>query len=294
MKIILLFILSFTTTVGAQNLKLTQLGEKLFFDPLLSGQNTMSCASCHNPQTGWSDLNRTAIGENGTVGNRRTQSLIDVAQNTEYFWDGRALSLEEQALGPIQSPAEMNQNLDELLLELKNQPHYVESFKHLFQSEVKIEFVAKALAAFERTINHPYSAFEKWFYQKDEGAISEDAKKGFQLFRSPKARCHSCHLGMSLSDGQFWDIGLDTTDVGRGPIEPNNEWAQFGFRTPILWGVSTHPPFFHNGSAKTLLDVVEHYNKGGVTDRDSIHPNIRPLGLTIQEKKQLVDFLKTL
>lgn len=294
MKIIIFIALLISIHVNAQNLTLVQLGEKLFFDPILSGNNTMSCASCHNPQTGWSDRNQTAIGENGTIGNRRTQSLIDVAQHTEFFWDGRALSLEEQALGPIQSPAEMNQNLNELLSELKNQSHYVESFHHLFQSEIKIELVAKAIAAFERTITHPYSSFEKWFYQKDETAISEDAKKGFQLFRSPKARCHSCHLGMSFSDDQYWDIGLITTDLGRGPIEPNNEWAQFGFRTPILWGVSSHPPFFHNGSAKTLMDVVEHYNKGGVADRDSVHPNIRPLGLTIEEKKQLVEFLKTL
>ncbi len=275
-------------------LTLEQLGEKLFFDPRLSGNNTMSCASCHNPNKGWTDGLPTAIGENGFIGSRRTPTLIETVHLRKYFWDGRAESLEQQALGPLTAANEMNQNLDLLLTELTSDSGYVFEFKNLFADQkITISNLATAIAAFERTITHQPTRYEKWL-AGDRLALSESEVRGQQLFHSRSLRCNLCHKNPDWTDGLFWDIGLPGEDLGRGVYEPDNLFSQHGFKTPTLWGVGRRGPYFHDGSARTLEDVVEHYNQGGKVERDSVHIQIHPLEMTAQEKADLVAFLRSL
>lgn len=270
------------------------LGKKLFFDPRLSGNNAISCASCHNPMLGWSDGLPKSIGFNGKILARRTPTIIDSKFQMRLFWDGRAHILEEQALGPIESPDEMNQNLNDLVAELEQIKGYQDLFKNAFADGViSLNNIASALAEFQRTIIHTKSEFEKYL-AKEPNTVSEAALRGQKIFNSPRARCFACHRGAALSDSKFWDIGLNTEDRGRGPFELDNKFAEFAFKTPTLWGVASRGPYFHDGSAKTLADVVEHYNKGGVVFRDSLAPQIGALGLTDQEKLDLIAFLKSL
>lgn len=245
----------------------------------------MSCASCHNPQFGWTDHRPVAIGEDGIAGKRRTPTLIDVGRLPKLFWDGRATSLEEQALGPITSPIEMNQNLDELIAELKADNIYPNIFANLFaDKQINTSNLAQALAAFERTIIH----------DKADHEPTASEIRGQQLFHSRSLRCNLCHKPPYFTDGLFWDIGLIGDDLGRGVYEPDNKFASHAFKTPTLWGLSKRGPYFHDGSAKTIEEVIEHYNKGGEVERDSVHPQIHPLEMTEQEKADLAAYLRTL
>lgn len=275
-------------------LTLEQLGEKLFFDPRLSGNNTMSCASCHNPNKGWADGLPTAVGENGFVGTRRTPTLIETGHLRKYFWDGRADTLEQQVLGPLTAANEMNQNLDQLIIELSADAEYVFQFQNIFSDQkITINNLAVAIAAFEKTIRHQASRYEKWL-AGDRSALSESEIRGQQLFHSRNLRCNLCHKNPDWTDGLFWDIGLPGEDLGRGVYEPDNLFSQHGFKTPTLWGVGRRGPYFHDGSARTLEDVIEHYNQGGKVERESVHIQIHPLEMTAQEKADLVAFLRSL
>lgn len=264
-----------------------ELGKTLFFDPRLSGNNKISCATCHIPEKGWSDGLATAVGFEGKVLSRKTPTVAYLEDDKIFFWDGRATSLEEQALGPITSPDEMNQNLEELVVELENVPAYVAMFNTAYPGEsISKENIANALAVFERSLNKRNSAFDRW-QAGDNEAMSSDAKWGHSTMHTWEANCISCHRGNDFNDGGLWDIGVFSIEPGAG--------GKFRFKTPTLRDVALRAPFMHNGSLKTLEDVVRFYARGGDVLRETrAAPMREKIDLSEKEIFQVVEFLKTL
>jgi cytochrome c peroxidase len=270
-----------------------ELGKALFFDPRLSATGTIACASCHRPQFSWTDSTPTSIGVPGTPLARRSPTILNLAWGEALFWDGRAGSLEEQAVGPIQADQEMNMPMDKLIHLLKAIPAYARLFEQAYPNEpVSSATIGKAIATFERTVVSGISPFDEWI-MGDESAISESAKTGFDLFND-KARCVKCHSGWNFTDDSFHDLGFEAQDRGRGKLLPQIEAAQFAFKTPTLRNVDQRAPYFHDGSLRTLEDVIEHYDSGKWIKRPSLSEELRKLDLTDAEKRSLVDFMKTL
>jgi len=268
------------------------LGRALFFDPRLSRSSFVSCASCHNPAFSWADGNARATGDSMKTLGRRTPTILNLAWADALFWDGRAGTLEQQALGPITSAAEMNLPAERLVSRLSAVPEYVSRFKAAYPSEgITAATVGKAIAVFERSVVSGSAPFDRWV-AGDARAISEDAKRGFVLFNT-KARCSQCHMGWRFTDDGFQDIGLPGEDRGRGAIVKLDE-TQHAFKTPTLRNVSERAPYMHDGSIATLEEVVELYDRGGEVSRPSLSDEIHPLHLTAAEKGQLLAFLRTL
>lgn len=268
------------------------LGKKLFFDPRLSGADYISCATCHNPSFSWGDGLARGFGNGMTQLARRTPTILNAAFGELMMWDGRFESLEEQALGPMAAAAEMNQALDAIADELNGIPGYRTLFKVAFPEDgLTIENVARAIATFERTVVSGTAPFDLWI-AGEETAISEAAKRGFDLFNG-KANCVACHSGWNFTDDSFHDIGLASDDLGRGEHFPNTVKMQHAFKTPTLRNAVERAPYMHDGSIVTLRDVVTHYDTGGI-QRPSLSDEMRPLGLTQQEQDDLVAFMATL
>lgn len=270
-----------------------ELGKRLFFDPRLSGSNFISCATCHNPALGWSDGQPQAVGHGMQVLARATPTILNTAYQRVQFWDGRASTLEEQALGPIVAPGEMNQPLDELVAELKAIPGYVERFAAAYPGEgVRAETIAKAIAAFERTVIAGESDFDRWLTGAN-GAMNREALWGFVVFKG-KGNCTACHTGHNFADDKFHNIGLKGVEnPGRYAIEPK-EALKGAFKTPTLRDVALTAPYMHNGAYATLEEVVEHYDAGGFKNAGTPSEDMKPLNLTKEDKKALVAFLKSL
>lgn len=269
-----------------------ELGKKLFFDPRLSGADYISCATCHNPSFSWGDGLPTGFGHQMTQLGRRTPTILNTAFGELMMWDGRFESLEEQALGPMAAEAEMNQELDAIADELRAIPGYRVLFNVAFpQDGLTIDNVAKAIATFERTVISGTAPFDLWI-AGEETAISEAAKRGFDLFNG-KANCVACHAGWNFTDDSFHDVGLDDDDLGRGEHFPDNVKMQHAFKTPTLRNALERAPYMHDGSLVTLRNVVEHYDTGFV-ERASLSDEVRRLNLSEQEKDDLVAFMATL
>ncbi len=268
-----------------------ELGKMLFFDPRLSRENNLTCASCHNPSFAWEDAQPTSVGTPMSRLGRHTPTVLNLAWGELYFWDGRAESLEEQALGPIQAGGEMAQDLDELLVELRNVPGYVQFFENVFPGEgVTADNIGKAIATYERTLVSAEAPFDRWV-KGDDNAISEAAKRGFEVFNT-KARCASCHEGWNFTDWGFHDIGLGDADEGRYEVLEFDA-LKHAFKTPGLRNIVERAPYMHDGSLKTLEEVVDHYDSGFVK-RPSLSSEMQELGLTASEKSDLVAFLQSL
>lgn len=268
-----------------------ELGKMLFFDPRLSRENNLTCASCHNPSFAWEDAQPTSVGTPMSRLGRHTPTVLNLAWGELYFWDGRAESLEEQALGPIQAGGEMAQDLGELLIELRQVPGYVEVFETVFPGEgITAENIGKAIATYERTLVSAEAPFDRWV-KGDENAISKAAKRGFEVFNT-KARCASCHEGWNFTDWGFHDIGLGDADEGRYEVLEFDA-LKHAFKTPGLRNIVERAPYMHDGSLKTLEEVVDHYDKGFVK-RPSLSSEMQELGLTAGEKSDLVAFLQSL
>jgi cytochrome c peroxidase len=269
------------------------LGKQLFFDPRLSGDNRMSCATCHVPDKGWGDGLSAAKGRGGKSLARNTPSLLNVGFYATYLWDGRAGSLEAQALTPIESADEMNQDLGELERELNAVPGYVKQFQAVFGANVTRQGVAKALAAFQRTLITKPSAYDRYLAGEKE-ALSAEAKEGLRLFQG-EAGCVRCHRGPLLSDGKFYRLGAELRDQGRGGVTQKKEDAH-KFRTPGLRNVADTGPYLHDGSLKTLDDVLVFYYRGVPTSHPAGLPlDVEPLlGQSFSETAALVAFLKSL
>ena len=269
-----------------------ELGKNLFFDPRLSGSNWISCGTCHNPAMGWSDGLPTAIGNGQKTLGRATPTIINSAFNVLQMWDGRFRSLEQQALGPIGAPGEMHQDVKELLKELSKISGYKQLFENAYPGEgITEKTIAKAIASFERTIISTDSPFDEWV-KGDKSALSGEAIRGFELFEG-KAKCVKCHSGYNFTDNGFHNIGLkNAKDMGRFAIR-KVKINKGAFKTPTLRDIAKTAPYMHNGEYETLDQVVEHYNRGGVSKK-SLDPNITPLNLSHQEKSDLVAFLNSL
>ena len=269
-----------------------KLGKKLFFDKRLSGPNKISCSTCHNPEKGWSDGLPTAKGLNNKTLSRATPTIINSGYNRVHMWDGRFRTLEDQALGPMSSPEEMGQDLEKLVDELLEDESYRLMFKQAYPGEkVDKNTVAKALAIFERTIISDNTPFDQWV-KGDENAISQSAKNGFKLFEG-KAACSKCHSDYNFTDDSFHNIGLkDNKDQGRYVIR-KVKILKGAFKTPTLREIAKTAPYMHNGSYNTLMEVIDHYDRGGDV-KENLSPDIEPLNLTREEKQDLVEFMKSL
>jgi cytochrome c peroxidase len=268
------------------------LGKKLYFDSRLSAANLLSCASCHSPAYGWGDGQPKGIGHGMKQLGRRSPTIINAAYGQIFMWDGRAATLEQQALGPIQADVEMNLPLDQLIQRLKNIPEYDALFQAAFPKEgISPNTIAKAIATYERTVVSGRAPFDAWI-EGDEQAISHEAKRGFVLFNT-KAGCSSCHSGWNFTDDSFHDIGLADADIGRGKILPGVVKMKHAFKTPGLREINRRGPYMHDGSIRTLDAVIAHYDRGGI-NRPSRSDQIKPLRLSAKERSDLVAFLHTL
>jgi cytochrome c peroxidase len=268
------------------------LGRMLFHDTRLSGSGALACASCHNAGFGYGDGLPKGLGNDMKPLARRSPSIVNGAWGALFMWDGRAASLEAQALGPIAAATEMNQPLDRLTHALSAIRGYQALFAAAFPRQaVTPARIAEAIATYERTIVSAPAPFDAWV-EGDESAISAAARRGFALFNG-KARCALCHAGWYFSDDGFHDIGLPDTDEGRGRIARHVIKMQHAFKTPGLREITQRGPFMHDGSLPTLEAVVAYYNRGGV-DRSSRSELIGPLGLASGEQADIVAFLRTL
>ena len=272
--------------------QLATLGKMLFFDPRLSGNKNMNCATCHNPSFGFETPVETPVGAANTHLARQAPTVLNAAWVSPNFWDGRAKTLEEQAAGPITAAAEMNGKLDDIVENLKNVPDYKKWFEEVFPSSgINQENLLTAIATYERTVVSGWSPFDRWV-DGDETAINDSAKRGFDLFTG-KASCSSCHTGWNFTDNKFHDIGLDTKDIGRAKLEPNNPKALHAFKTPGLRNTAYRKPFMHNGSVPDLESVIVHYESGGEF-RPSKSDLMIPFSLEDNEREDLIAFLNTL
>jgi cytochrome c peroxidase len=271
-----------------------QLGRKLFFDPLLSADRTIACASCHDPAHGFASPQPRAVGVGGKQGKRNAPSLFNRAYGLSFFWDGREATLESQALRPIEDPLEMGASLPEVVTRLQSHADYRARFQAVFPDGVTAANIGKALASFERTLLLGNSQVDR-FRLGEITALSESEKHGMWLFES-RGRCWRCHAGPNFTDEQYHNTGVSwgKSPADWGRYEVTREEDDRGrFKTPSLRGVADTAPYMHDGSLKTLEEVVEFYNQGGGKN-PSLDAALAPLQLTRDEAKNLVSFLKAL
>jgi len=271
-----------------------RLGRQLYFDKRLSVDNTISCASCHAPPTGWANPHATDTGVRGQVGGRNSGTVINSGYMQFQFWDGRAPTLEAQAVGPIANPIEMGETLDNAVKKLNDIPGYLEQFHVVFGSAATADGIGKAIAAFERSIVSGPSPYDRYL-MGDREALTPAARRGMELFKG-KARCTPCHSGPLFSDQSFHNLGVgqngDKPDIGREQVTKDAR-DRGKFKTPTLRNIAQTPPYLHTGTEKTLLDVVEFYDQGGIAN-DNLDRMMLPLALTQGEKEDLVAFLEAL
>jgi cytochrome c peroxidase len=275
-----------------------ELGKKLFFDPRLSAEGNLSCASCHSPLFGWSDGLSTAKGFKGKHLGRASPTVVNTGYNSIQMWDGRKRSLEDQAMGPMESVDEMAMNLTALFQWLAESPAYKAAFEKAYPGEaIDHKTASKALAAFERTIVSNDSPFDRWL-SGDKQAMTPQQVRGFRLFSDRnKANCIACHQAPNFTDNGFHNLGLASydqpnPDMGRFAIKPLPS-MRGAFKTPTLRDIALTAPYFHDGSAKSLLETVEHYNRGGVATKDKSQ-EMKVLNLTRQEMEDMVAFMQAL
>ena len=280
------------------NAERINLGRHLFFDPRLSGEGNMSCATCHNPGLGWSDGLATAKGVKSTILPRATPTLINSAFNTIMMWDGRKKDLEDQAMGPMESHLEMNMDTVKLFKWLNESPGYRKLFDAAYPGEaINAASLSMAMAAFERTVVMNDSPFDRWL-AGDAKAMTAQQVRGFDIFLDAnKGNCAACHSSPNFTDNGFHNIGLASwgnpnPDMGRYAQKPVAR-LKGAFKTPQLRGIALTAPYFHDGSVETLKDVIALYDKGGIITTN-LDPNIKPLKLSGQDKEDLLAFLHAL
>lgn len=274
---------------------IVELGRSLYFDPRLSADDTVSCSSCHSPEHAFTDNKTVSTGIRGQAGGRNSPTVINRLYGKSQFWDGRASSLEEQAKGPIVNPVEMGmKDHATLVAKLKGIEGYNEWFKKVFGRELNIGDLAKSLAAFERTIVSDDSNYDRYL-SGDQGALNAAERRGFDVFKG-KGRCMICHGGNNFTDELFHNLGVGmdkpTPDLGRYS-QTKAERDKGAFKTPTLRDIASTGPYMHDGSEKTLEDVVEFYNRGGVPN-SHLDMAVKKLGLNQGEKQDLVAFMKSL
>jgi cytochrome c peroxidase len=277
-----------------------QLGLLLYFDPRVSSDGSVSCASCHQARHAYADVRPLSIGIHGHLGQRHAPTVINTAYSRFQFWDGRAKSLEEQSKGPIANPKEMTNFNDPhtAYMDCQNRIKEIKGYRSLFKKafgneECHIEDIARAIATFERTILSGNSSYDRYI-AGDKTALTSEQIHGLEVFK--KSHCNACHAGFNFTDGTFTNIGVamdaDIPDPGRYDVTKVK--SDYGsFKVPTLREVSRTSPYMHDGSIETLSEVIEFYDKGGIPN-SNLHPLMKPLHLTDIEKKDLVLFLESL
>ncbi|HUQ91465.1 MAG TPA: cytochrome c peroxidase [Bryobacteraceae bacterium] len=280
------------------------LGRRLFYDPRLSADGTLSCASCHNPDLGFSDGKPVSSGVTGKMGKRNAPTLLNAAYFPLQFWDGRAAGLEEQAAGPIANPIEMNQPHSACESTLSGDPVYVKLFEASFgPGPIRMLKIQKALASFERMLLSGNSPFDRYQYGGQKAAMTLPAIRGLAIFSDAKrGNCAVCHTigdkDALFTDGKFHNIGAgidssgELTDLGRYD-QTRNESDKGAFKTPTLRNVAKTAPYMHDGSKRTLKEVVDFYVGGG-NSNPHLDKEIKELKLTAQDRADLVAFLESL
>lgn len=308
-----------------------QLGRRLFFDPTLSNNGTMSCALCHIPTQGFTvNEARVAVGIGGQTTRRNSQSLYNAAYHQALFYDGREFTLEDQVLGPLTHPVEMgNPSIGVVIHKLQQRSDYVQQFRQAFGEEVSAATLGKALASYERTLLSGNSPFDRWYYAGEKGVVSEEVKQGFLLFTG-KGRCQQCHVispdAALFTDGQFHNTGVAQLSIASsasptvrvlqrsGPFSPGTQHKttvasisydlgryevtqdpadRWRYRTPSLRNVALTAPYMHNGGFSSLDEVIDYYSQGGA-GAPGQDERLLPLHFTGEEKRALVAFLRSL
>lgn len=269
------------------------LGRRLFFDPILSGDKTVACASCHRPDRGFSEGSPRGVG--GQKLARRAPTLLNRAFGSAFFWDGRSATLEEQALKPIIDPTEMGAKMPVVLARLKGDDAYKKAFTAAFDDGITELNLGKALASFQRVLLRGNSRVDRFRKKGEHDALNAAERHGLWLYES-KAQCWRCHSGANFTDERFHNTGVGwgkkPADLGRAAVTKKDE-DRGKFKTPTLRGVALTGPYMHDGSIKTLKEVVEFYDKGGVSN-PNLSPHLQPLKLTKDEVEALVAFLEAL
>jgi cytochrome c peroxidase len=252
--------------------------------------------SCHLSEKGFGDGMPVSTGINGLKGGRSAPSAFNRVYSKAQFWDGRAATLEDQSIGPFINPVEHGfANHDEMVAKMKQIPGYRKLFQEVFGRDIVIEDVGRAIASYQRTILSGNSAVDKFDVGGDEKALNDSAKRGLELFRG-KARCTRCHSGFNFTDEKFHNIGIgwdtNTVDLGRY-METKTPEDIGAFKTPTLREIARTAPYMHDGRFKTLEEVVNFYNQGGIKN-PHLDNTINPLELTDQEKQDVVALLKSL
>ena len=282
------------------------LGKSLFFDPILSADSTISCASCHMPQLAFTDGRKVSTGIYGRTGSRNSPSLLNVGFYYKgLLWDGRVLSLEEQSLHPITDSVEMDSDWQELLKKIRTHPDYPPMFSTAFgikAKQIDSMYIARALAQYQRTLISANTLFDQ--KNRGEAVFTEQQQRGWAIFNDastvlPHGECAHCHADPLFTNLEFVNNGLDRVntleefaDKGRGRITGNR--YDFGtFRVPGLRNIARTAPYMHDGRFGTLEEVIDHYMGGGHY-AENVNPNIRPLLFSPQDKADLTAFLQTL
>ena len=305
-----------------------ELGRQLYFDRRLSVNNTVSCADCHHPDDSYGRGTRFGVGINGQMGGRNSPVSFNRILSKAQFWDGRAGSLEEQAIGPIANPIEMgntHQNAVKTLMAIEG---YRLQFEEIFEDGTTIQNVGKAIATFERTLVTLPSAYDLYepvlslrkafgedlddlealkeddpvlfenytskLKQSQSNPMSESARRGREIFFTTKGRCSACHVGANLADEKYHNLGVgmeaDEPDLGRFAVT-KQQVDRGAFKTPTIRNVTLTGPYMHDGSMETLEEVVEWYAKGGFPN-PTLSKDVKKLDLTVQDKNDLVAFMK--
>lgn len=296
--IVLSFTISFTIKSNPETepTNIAELGERLFFDPILSLDSTISCASCHKPEIAFADNVAISPGVGGALGKRNAPSVMNMADRSLMFFDGRAENLVHQVLFPIEDPLEMNLPADEAVRRLRNHKNYAKWFKKIFDEEPSKDNLSRAIAAFEETLETSDTPFDRWM-KGDKTAMSESAVRGRAIFVGNRSKCFDCHFGPDFTGDEFKNIGLfdnqKYTDTGRFAITKDS--SDLGkFKVPGLRNVAITAPYMHDGSFKTLREVIDYYDNPYNTVHNPINIDTllsKPLMLTEQEKVDLENFL---
>jgi cytochrome c peroxidase len=300
LSVILVFVVAsaLSPTDVKKSKSIEQLGEKLFFDPILSKDFTISCASCHKPAFAFGDNVAFSKGLGGALTARNTPSVMNVSAFERFFWDGRAKTLGEQALMPIEHPGEMGLPIEEAIERLNNNKVYKKLFEKFFNAPANRENLGKAIAAFQLSLETSSTPFDRWM-NGSQSAVSESAKRGRQVFNE-KGKCFDCHFGPDFTGDEFRNIGLfdGTTLIDKGRFEVTKDSADLGrFKTPGLRNIAVTAPYMHNGMFATLKEVIDYYDNPAKFIHNSINRDSLlnvPLNLTEQEKADLEEFLHTL
>lgn len=276
-----------------------KLGEKLFFDPILSKDSTISCGNCHNPKFAFADTVAISVGVEGKLGRRNAPSVMNMAYRSEFFYDGRAKSLRDQIHFPIEDNKEMDLSYTTAVERLGRHKIYNEAFNQIYNEAPNAENVADAIASFEESLETADTEFDAWMIDKPN-KMSEAAIRGREFFMSSRAKCFDCHFSPDFTGDEFKNIGLydEKRYKDKGRYEVTSNKSDLGkFKVPGLRNVAVTAPYMHDGSFKTLKDVIEYYSDPYKFVQKPINMDttlLKPLNLTQNEKDDLEAFLRSL